>query len=230
MEVFTRVRKATTLTGHDAGVQTITDPAGGGFVLQDRETTTNTDTNTGLDIDTVDRQVTLTPQRGDAGEQWFTLRSDDMSRLVATSMGQSDPWPKLVDHPGKAGTVMEQTGVSKTQPRDSHFPSSGIEAQDRLRALRVAHGKRRNECGSQAHIAHVCIKRMNLHTDTDRKVASWRDQVLVCNRILCCIIGHFLRKVCCNDIEYSGIKVQLKTAAASFSLCKFERKKTSIFS
>ena len=59
MEVFTRVRMETTLTGHDAGVQTVTDPAGGGFVLQGKETMTNTDT--GLDIDTVERQETLTP-------------------------------------------------------------------------------------------------------------------------------------------------------------------------
>ena len=47
--------------------------------------------HTGLDIDTADRQETLTPRAGDTGEQRFTLRPEDMSRLVATSTGQFDP-------------------------------------------------------------------------------------------------------------------------------------------
>ena len=191
MEVFTRVRKTTTLTEHDAGVQTITDPAGGGFVLQDGETTTNTDT--GLDIDTMEGRETLTPQTGDTGEQRFPLCSNDMSRLVATSMGQSNPRPKLVGHVGEAGTVTEQRGTSKAQTRDYHFPyleatqtagvkmpgtccqqpeakctSCGFETYECLRVFRAAYGKRCDVCGSQGHITHVCIKEKNLYTKTDR--------------------------------------------------------------
>ena len=58
MKMFT-VRKTTTLTEHDAGVQTIIDSAGAGFVLQDGETTTNTDT--GLDTNTMEGRETYTP-------------------------------------------------------------------------------------------------------------------------------------------------------------------------
>ena len=76
MEVFIQVRTMRTLTGHDVGVQTTTDPAGGGFVLHSTEATTNT--NTRLNIDTVVRHKTLTLRAGDTGEQRFTLRPEDM--------------------------------------------------------------------------------------------------------------------------------------------------------
>ena len=66
LELFTRIRTMRTPGECDAGVQKTTDPAGGGFALQEAEAMTNTDTR--LDIDAADRQETLTRQAGDTGE------------------------------------------------------------------------------------------------------------------------------------------------------------------
>ena len=101
-----------TLTEHDAGIQTITDPAGGGFVIH-IEDTTNTDT--GSNIDTVVRHKTLTPQAGDTGEPQFTLHLEGMLRLVATPIGQFNPCFVPVDHLGGAGTVTEQQRKQEAQ-------------------------------------------------------------------------------------------------------------------
>ena len=60
MEVFMQVREMRLLTEHDAGVRTITDPAGVDVVLQSTEATTNT--QTGLNYDTVEMRGTLTPR------------------------------------------------------------------------------------------------------------------------------------------------------------------------
>jgi hypothetical protein len=85
MEVFMQIREMRLLTEHDAGGETITDPAGVYVVLQDTEATTNTDT--GLDTDTVERRGTLTPRAGETGEPRFTLCPKDMSELVAILTG-----------------------------------------------------------------------------------------------------------------------------------------------
>ena len=82
MEVFIRVRTMRILTGHNTGVQKT-----GGFVLHDTEAMTNTDT--GLNIDTVERHETLTPRAGDMGKQQFTLCPEDTSRLP-------HPWDSLI--------------------------------------------------------------------------------------------------------------------------------------
>ena len=101
MEVFMQVREMRLLTEHDAGTKMITNPARVDVMLQDTESRTNTDN--GLDINTVERSGTLTPQAGDTGEPRFTLRLKDMSKLVAIPTGQSNPrFKKLVDHPGRA--------------------------------------------------------------------------------------------------------------------------------
>jgi hypothetical protein len=101
MEVFMKVREMRLLTEHDAGVKTITDPAGVDVVLQSTEATTNT--QTGLNNDTVEMRGTLTPRAGDTEEPRFTLRPKDMSKLIAIPTGQFNPrFDELVDHPGGA--------------------------------------------------------------------------------------------------------------------------------
>ena len=109
LEIFKRLR--TTRDRNDAGAhQTDTGPAGGGFVLQVREAATN-DTDTGSNIDTVDKRETLIPKVGDTEQQQqLMLCPDDMSRLVATSTGQFNPQFTPVGHPGRARTVIGQRG------------------------------------------------------------------------------------------------------------------------
>ena len=102
MEVFMKVREMRLLTEHDAGVKTITDPAGVDVVLQGTEATTNT--QTGLNNDTVEMRGTLTPRAGDTEEPRFTLRPKDMSELIAIPTGQFNPrFNELVDPPGTMG-------------------------------------------------------------------------------------------------------------------------------
>ena len=101
MEVFMKVREMRLLTEHDAGVKTITDPAGVDVVLQGTEATTNT--QTGLNNDTVEMRGTMTPRAGDTEEPRFTLRPKDMSELIAIPTGQfNQRFDQPVNHPGGA--------------------------------------------------------------------------------------------------------------------------------
>jgi hypothetical protein len=198
MEVFMKVREMRLLTEHDAGVKTITDPAGVDVVLQSTEATTNT--QKGLNNDTVEMRETLTPRAGDREEPRFTLRPKDMSELIAIPTGQFNPrFDELVDHPGGAGAVIGKQGKKlKVQTGRRYLPrlmdiritgmqvaednrqlascwplmgrcaSCGIEGHRRLRAPCIAQGRRCNDCGSEGHLACVCTTKKNLYTKRNR--------------------------------------------------------------
>jgi hypothetical protein len=193
-----RVREMRLKTEHDAGVKTITDPAGVDVVLQSTEATTNT--QNGLNNDTVEMRGTLTPRAGDTEEPRFMFRPKDMSELIAIPTGQFNPcFDELVDHPGGAGAVIGKQGKKlKVQTRRRHLPrlmdiritetkvvednrqlascwppmgkcaSCGIEGYRRLRAPCIAQGRRCNDCGSEGHLACVCKTKKNLYTGWNR--------------------------------------------------------------
>ena len=117
-----------------------------------------------------------------------------MSRLVAKPTGQLDVRFKPVGHPGGAGMVTGERGREhRTQAGGRYIPSlmdvqvdsaiitgsscwpprgqctsCGIEGYKRLRAPCIAQGRHCENCGSQGHLARVCIKRKNLHTEMNR--------------------------------------------------------------
>ena len=102
MKVFMKVREMRLLAEHNAGVKTITVPAGVDVVLQEMEATTNT--QSGLSNDTVKMCGTLTSIEEDAMEPRFMLRPKDVSGLIAVFTRQLNPrFDKLADHPDEAG-------------------------------------------------------------------------------------------------------------------------------
>ena len=63
----------------------------------------------------------------DTGEQRFTLRPEDMSRLVATPTGQFDPRFTPVGHPCSAGTVIgQQWRKHRAQAEGCYISSLGV--------------------------------------------------------------------------------------------------------
>jgi hypothetical protein len=87
MTVFMRARGTWLKTKHDDGGTSTTDhPAGVAVALQEPESATNA--QHGLNTDTAEMLVTLTPRAGGSEEQRFTLRPNDVSIMITISTGQ----------------------------------------------------------------------------------------------------------------------------------------------
>ena len=121
LEAITQIKQTT------IGVPATSDPIGNDLItLHGREATM--DTNTEPEMDAVDRQKTLASQTRDARETRFPLRSDDMSRLVATSTGQSSPQPHLIHSPETDTTNRQKTLASQTRDaREIRFPLHSVD-------------------------------------------------------------------------------------------------------
>jgi hypothetical protein len=175
-----RARGTRLKTKHDDGGTSTTDhPAGVAVALQEPESATNA--QHGLNTDTAEMFVTLTPRAGGAEEQRFTLRPNDVSTMITISTGQfNQRFEPPVHHPGGARVVVgQQDKKLKVRPKDSHpsrmvhgtkvigdnrqlascWPpmgtcaSCGMEGHRHLRAPCIAQGRRCHECGSEDHLA-----------------------------------------------------------------------------
>jgi hypothetical protein len=121
MTVFMRARGTRLKTKHDDGGTSTTDhPAGVAVALQEPESATNA--QHGLNTDTAEMFVTLTPRAGGAEEQRFTLRPNDVSTMITISTGQfNQRFGPPVHHPGGARVVVgQQEKKLKVRPKDSH--------------------------------------------------------------------------------------------------------------
>ena len=121
MTVFMRARGTRLKTKHDDGGTSTTDhPAGVAVALQEPESATNA--QHGLNTDTAEMFVTLTPRAGGAEEQRFTLRPNDVSTMITISTGQfNQRFGPPVHHPGGARVVVgQQEKKLRVRPKDNH--------------------------------------------------------------------------------------------------------------
>jgi hypothetical protein len=108
MTVFMRARGTRLKTEHDDRGKSINDhPAGVAVALLEPESATNA--QNGLNTDTAEMLVTLTPRAGDAEEQRFTLRPNDVSKMITIPTEQfNQRFNTPAHHQGGARVVMEQ--------------------------------------------------------------------------------------------------------------------------
>ena len=111
MTVFMRARGTRLKTEHNDRGKSITDhPAGVAVALLEPESATNA--QNGLNTDTAEMLVTLTPRVGDMEEQRFTLRPNDVSTTITIPTGQyNQRFDTPVRHPGGARAVTKQQGA-----------------------------------------------------------------------------------------------------------------------